>query len=101
MKVLITGGGGFLGYRLARTLLERGTLAAPGGKPAPISRITLFDTAFPADVDPRFRTVPGDISAAGALAAALDSDTAAVFHLAAVVSGGAEADFLLEIRRPA
>ena len=27
MKVLITGGGGFIGYRLAHTLLKRGTLA--------------------------------------------------------------------------
>ena len=34
MKVFITGGGGFLGYRLALRLLERRTLAGPDGKPA-------------------------------------------------------------------
>jgi nucleoside-diphosphate-sugar epimerase len=34
MKVFITGGGGFLGYRLALRLLERKTLGGPDGKPA-------------------------------------------------------------------
>ena len=42
MKILVTGGGGFLGSRLASKLLERGSL---GGKP--ITGITLLDGAFP------------------------------------------------------
>jgi D-erythronate 2-dehydrogenase len=41
MKVFITGGGGFLGYRLALQLLERKTLAEPDGRPAVISQIKL------------------------------------------------------------
>ncbi len=98
MKVFITGGGGFIGYRLARKLLERGTLAGPDGVPAPISGIKLFDAAFPPNPDPRLECVTGDIAASGAIAAALDPDTASVFHLAAVVSGGAEADFDLGYR---
>jgi nucleoside-diphosphate-sugar epimerase len=98
MKVFITGGGGFIGYRLARKLLERGTLAGPDGVPTPIGAIKLFDAAFPPDADPRLERVTGDIAAPGAIAAALDPDTAAVFHLAAVVSGGAEADFDLGYR---
>ncbi|HLB15847.1 MAG TPA: D-erythronate dehydrogenase [Burkholderiales bacterium] len=98
MKVFITGGGGFIGYRLARKLAERGTLAGPDGVPTPISGIKLFDAAFPPDPDPRLERVTGDIAAPGAIAAALDPDTAAVFHLAAVVSGGAEADFDLGYR---
>ncbi|MCL4798234.1 MAG: SDR family oxidoreductase [Burkholderiales bacterium] len=98
MKVFITGGGGFLGYRLARTLLAQGTLSGPDGKPAPVSRITLLDTAFPAAADPRLHTVTGDLSAPGVIETALDADTAAVFHLAAVVSAGAEADFDLGMR---
>ena len=90
MKILITGGGGFLGSRLAKALLARGEL---GGKK--ISRLTLFDTAFPtgSPADPRVETVKGDVAQI-----AIGPDTAAVFHLAAVVSGAAEADFDLGMR---
>ena len=98
MKVFITGGGGFLGYRLARTLLERGTLTGRDGKAAPITQIKLLDTAFPPQTDPRLQCVQGDLSVPGTIAAALESDTASVFHLAAVVSAGAEADFDLGMR---
>jgi nucleoside-diphosphate-sugar epimerase len=98
MKVFITGGGGFIGYRLARRLLERGTLAGPDGAATPITAIRLFDAAFPSAPDPRLECVTGDVAAPESIAAALASDTAAVFHLAAVVSGGAEADFDLGYR---
>ncbi|MBI3528148.1 MAG: SDR family oxidoreductase [Betaproteobacteria bacterium] len=98
MKVFITGGGGFLGYRLALRLLERKTLAGADGKPAPISQIKLMDAAFPANADPRLVCVKGDIAEPGTIAAAMDADTNSVFHLAAVVSSGAEADFDLGYR---
>ena len=90
MKILITGGGGFLGSRLAKALLARGEL---GGRK--ISRLTLFDTAFPAGspADARVEAVKGDVAQI-----AIGPDTAAVFHLAAVVSGAAEADFDLGMR---
>ena len=93
MKVFITGGGGFLGYRLALRLLERKTLAGADGKPAPISQIKLMDAAFPPNTDPRLVCVKGDIAEPGAIAAAMDADTNSVFHLAAVVSAHAEAEF--------
>ncbi len=98
MKVFITGGGGFLGYRLALRLLERRALAAPDGKPEPISQITLFDAVFPPDPDSRLKRIQGNIADPVALAAAMDPDTTSVFHLAAVVSAGAEADFDLGYR---
>ncbi|MGH8695023.1 MAG: D-erythronate dehydrogenase [Burkholderiales bacterium] len=98
MKVFITGGGGFIGYRLARKLAERGTLAGPDGKPIAISQIKLFDAAFPPNPDPRLACVAGDVADPATVEKALDADTAAVFHLAAVVSGGAEADFDLGYR---
>lgn len=98
MKVFITGGGGFLGYRLALRLLQGGRLTGPDGKSSAVSRVTLFDAAFPPDVDARLKRVQGDISDFGVLSAALDRDTDSVFHLAAVVSAGAEADFDLGYR---
>ena len=79
MKVLITGGGGFLGYRLARELLSRDKN----------SRITLLDGAFPSSIEPRLKAVKGDIADAATVAKVLEPDTDAVFHLAAVVSGAA------------
>ena len=97
MKILITGGGGFLGFRLARTLLARGRL---GGKP--ISAITLLDGAFPSGLKEldkeKVTAVTGDISNADTIAGVCTPDTDAVFHLAAVVSGAAEADFDLGMR---
>ncbi len=98
MKVLITGGGGFIGYRLAQALLKRGTLADADGKQARISQIVLFDTGFTAQTDPRLKCVKGDVTDAALLAEVIGTDTASVFHLAAVVSGGAEADFDLGIK---
>ena len=93
MKVFISGGGGFLGYRLALRLLERKSLTGPDGKPVPISQIKVFDAAFPPNADRRLQCVKGDITDADAVERALDRDTMSVFHLAAVVSAHAEAEF--------
>lgn len=100
MKIVITGGGGFLGLKLARALLARGSLADAQGTAKPITRLVLADQAFPAGApeDPRLETLAGDISDARFVARALAPDTASVFHLAAVVSGAAEADFDLGMR---
>jgi nucleoside-diphosphate-sugar epimerase len=95
MKVLITGGGGFIGYRLALALLNKGTLSNAEGQQEPISQITLFDMAFPENVDSRLKCVKGDLNDIACVEGALGGDTGAVFHLASVVSGGAEADFEL------
>ncbi|MFX7849518.1 NAD-dependent epimerase/dehydratase family protein, partial [Acinetobacter baumannii] len=43
MHIVITGGAGFLGSRLARQLLQRGTLTGRDGQPQEIKRITLLD----------------------------------------------------------
>src|SRR5262245_48493114 len=95
MNILITGGGGFLGFRLAKTLLARGKL---GGKP--ITSLTLLDGAFPPGAEKLEKTkiVTGDVSDAAVIAGVCTPDIDAVFHLAAVVSGAAEADFDLGMR---
>ena len=97
MNVLITGGAGFLGLQLARLLLERGTLTLDG-KAVTIDRLTLLDVVAPPIDNPRARVVTGDLSDPAVLARAIDRDTGAIFHLAAVVSGQAEADFDLGMR---
>lgn len=97
MKVLVTGGGGFLGQRLVRELAQAGTVQL-AGRPAAISAITAFDQAEGAFRHPLVRNVTGDIADATQVQALLDQDTALVIHLAAVVSGTAEADFDLGMR---
>jgi nucleoside-diphosphate-sugar epimerase len=100
MRVVITGGGGFLGSRLARALLARGKLTAPDGGEREITRVVLLDAAFPAGSpeDKRVEVVSGDVADRAVVERTVTTDTAAVFHLAAVVSGAAEADFDLGMR---
>ena len=94
MKVVITGGGGFIGAKLAKALLARGTLAGEN-----ITRLVLADQAFPEfPADARLEQLAGDISDPGFAARAITPDTGSIFHLAAVVSGAAEADFDLGVR---
>jgi nucleoside-diphosphate-sugar epimerase len=94
MKLLITGGAGFVGARLARTLLERGTLAG-----APIDQIVLADQfAPPADLlaEPRVRALTGPLLEQCARFAVERFD--GVYHLASAVSGECELDFDLGMR---
>lgn len=98
-NVLITGAAGFLGQRLARALLTGTPLLDAAGAPVAFDECRLLDvTAGPDPGDRRARWITGDLADDGVLAGAIDADTHAVFHLAAVVSGGAEADFDLGMR---
>lgn len=99
MNVVITGGAGFLGQRLARKLLARGKLSAAEGRQEPIERLVLLDVVPGPDFgDPRVRVIAGDLSDASIVREVFADGAASVFHLAAVVSGQAEADFDLGMR---
>ena len=97
MKVLITGGTGFLGLMLARRLLSRGELTGPSGKPEAIDSVVLLDAVAPASrpdgLDSRVEIRSGDISETGLVTSLVDRRDISVFHLASMVSYGSELDF--------
>ncbi len=89
MRIVITGGCGFLGQRVAIRLLEQGSALGP------VDELVLFDNAAPAlplPEDRRIRLLTGDIADRDSVRALIGPGTDAVFHLAAIVSGQAEAD---------
>jgi nucleoside-diphosphate-sugar epimerase len=99
MNVVITGGAGFLGTRLARKLALRNVLTDGSGRTREIASITLLDVA-PAQpfADKRVKSIVGDLGDAALLEQAVPRDTDTGFHLAAVVSGQAEAEFDVGMR---
>src|SRR5436190_8423623 len=89
MRIVITGGCGFLGRRVALKLLAEGS---PLGR---VDELALFDnapSALPLPEDKRLTLVTGDIADRETVARIITQRTDAVFHLAAIVSGQAEAD---------
>jgi nucleoside-diphosphate-sugar epimerase len=100
-NVVITGGAGFLGARLARELLAAGSLRVAGGEPGPLAGMTLIDRApVPADLaaDSRVTAVRGELPDLVAAGPGPLAGAGVIFHLAAAVSGECEADFDLGMR---
>ena len=105
MHIVITGGAGFLGARLARTLLAGGQLSLAGAAPQLIQSITLVDRiAPPPDLaaNKHIKSLMGDLNQilepATAASQPIWAQTDVIFHLAAAVSGECEADFDLGLR---
>jgi len=81
--VLVTGAAGFIGRALVRALAARDD----------VRRIVAVDQAAAAATDPKVEAVVGDLAGADTVRGLLGDDVDTVFHLASLVSGGAERDY--------
>jgi D-erythronate 2-dehydrogenase len=91
MKVLIIGGAGMIGRKLAERLARDGKVAGSA-----IDKLTLYDVvpgAAPAGAKMSVEIKTGDLPAAGEADKLLTDRPDVIFHLAAIVSGEAEQDF--------
>ena len=88
MQIIITGGAGFLGQRLAKALING---------PLPFDELVLADIVMPPNPSPdsRISCVKVDLSEESAAKILVSAKTGIIFHLAAVVSSHAEKDFEL------
>jgi nucleoside-diphosphate-sugar epimerase len=83
-KILILGGGGMIGQKLADRILGQNIFSD--------AKVTLFDRAF-ASSELTAKTVTGDISNPNTAQQLAHTRPDVIFHLAAIVSGQAEAEF--------
>lgn len=104
MRIIITGGGGFLGQQLYRRLLVRGTLTGQTGVEEPIKEIILFDSHFPPGVAQpaissaatpiRVELLVGSVDSRESVREAVGNHPGtSIFHLASLVSGECEERF--------
>jgi nucleoside-diphosphate-sugar epimerase len=90
MRILITGGAGMIGRKLAQRLARDGALGGTA-----ISALELVDVVspeMPAGAGFPVGWQVADVAVAGVAATLVDGRPDVVFHLAAIPSGGAEAD---------
>eukprot|EP00620_Florenciella_sp_RCC1587_P001651 CAMPEP_0182599654 /NCGR_PEP_ID=MMETSP1324-20130603/90587_1 /TAXON_ID=236786 /ORGANISM="Florenciella sp., Strain RCC1587" /LENGTH=707 /DNA_ID=CAMNT_0024817555 /DNA_START=95 /DNA_END=2219 /DNA_ORIENTATION=- len=113
MRVVITGGGGFLGQVLCRDVLRAGTLRS-GDVQKTVTEVVIADIVSPkewlfAEIDghPLITVKVGDVSDRSFVDSLLNGDGdnddgdgagLSIFHLGAVMSGQGEADFDLAMR---
>src|SRR5688500_9007478 len=102
MKVVITGGAGFVGLLLGQRLAALGKVTNSAGEEKAIGEIVLFDIALPdmkpQKLDRRIRFETGEVSDARTVRGLIDQKDMSIFHLASVLSAGGEQDFDLAMR---
>ncbi len=102
MRVLVTGGAGFLARALAQAILDRETLVGPSGGHETIDELVLLDVdcrrGLPDDIDARVRVVDGAVSDRDLVYGLVDRDDIAVFHLADLTGGADDQEFDTAIR---
>ncbi|MBS9425009.1 D-erythronate dehydrogenase [Photorhabdus caribbeanensis] len=93
MKVIITGGAGFLGQQLASALLNN-------HQTLNFDQLILTDIQCPVSPvnDPRVQCLALDLTQSGAGEKLIDENSTVLFHLAAIVSSHAESDFDLGLQ---
>ena len=85
-KIAIIGGGGMVGQKLAWSLNREGL----GNEPLDI---TLLDLHFPPDGAPANAVISANVTDDDAITQLIDKRPDVIYHLAAIVSGEAEANF--------
>jgi nucleoside-diphosphate-sugar epimerase len=91
MHILITGAAGMIGRKLTHRLAKSGEIG--GRNIAALTLVDVIEPRSPGGVSGKVISRRADLSAPGEVAALVDARPDLIFHLAAIVSGEAEADF--------
>src|SRR3569833_308874 len=91
MKILVTGSGGMIGRKLVERLVQDKTLA--GKTIESLTLVDVVDSPIPSGAPKNTKPITADFSEKGVASTLILDRPDVIFHLAAIVSGDAEANF--------